>query len=151
MRFSTLLGKTLRQPPAEAHLPSHQLLVRAGCVRGLETGLFAYLPLGRRLLRRLQALIRRELSALGGQELALPAMPEAGPGETMVRLVDREIDSYRQLPALLFRFTDLTVPQPGARSGLFGATERPSVEILFSELWSLACPPAESTLTRVVW
>ena len=46
MRLSSLIGKTLRQPPSDAHLPSHQLLVRAGYVRAMQTGLFAYLPLG---------------------------------------------------------------------------------------------------------
>jgi prolyl-tRNA synthetase len=56
MRFSRLLGRTFRQPPAEAQLASHQLLVRAGFVRAAEGGSFVYLPLGTRVLGRLQGM-----------------------------------------------------------------------------------------------
>ena len=129
MRLTTLLGKTLRQPPADAHLPSHQLLVRAGYARTLKAGMFAYLPLGQRTLRRMQALVRRELSSLGGQEIRTPTLPDADPTAMLVRLVRREVDSYRQLPVLLFQMTSVSTPQPGSRGGLFGASERPFVEI----------------------
>jgi prolyl-tRNA synthetase len=129
MRLSMLLGKTLRQPPSEAHLPSHQLLARAGYVRGLEVGLFAYLPLGNLTLRRLHKVVRRELVPLGGQEVHLPFLPETEPGRTWVRLVHREVDSYRQLPVLLFQLATRTLAQPRARAGLFGASERPFVQI----------------------
>jgi prolyl-tRNA synthetase len=132
MRLSTLLGKTLRQPPADAHLPSHQLLARAGYVRGLEAGLFAYLPLGHHALHRLQRLLRHELLSLGGQEIDLPFPPDADPFDVVVRLVRREVDSYRQLPLLLFQMVSRAVPALRAsrsRAGLFGAGERPFAEI----------------------
>ena len=129
MRLSLLIGKTLRQPPADAHLPSHQLLARAGYVRGLEAGLFAYLPLGQRTLRRLQELIRCELLSLGGQEIDLPIPPDATPAGVLVRLVGREVDSYRQLPVLLFQMASRSAPPSRSRAGLFGASERPFVEI----------------------
>ena len=103
MRLSMVLGKTLRQPPADAHLPSHQLLVRAGYVRALEAGLFAYLPLGCGALHRLRSLVQRELSPLGGQELVLPAVPDVDPATVKVRLMRREVDSYRQLPVLVWQ------------------------------------------------
>ena len=129
MRLSLLLGKTLRQPPAGAHLPSHQLLARAGYVRELEAGLFAYLPLGHRTLHRLQRLIRHELLSLGGQEIDLPLPAAAEPADMLVRLVRREVDSYRQLPVLLFQMASRAMPPSRSRAGLFGASERSFVEI----------------------
>jgi prolyl-tRNA synthetase len=124
MRLSTLLGKTLRQSPADAHLTSHQLLVRAGYVRALEPGLFAYLPLGNRTLSRLQSLIRVELVGLGGQEVEVPPVPDTESAVALTRLVRGEVDSYRQLPLLLFQTESRILPQAGTRTGLFGATER---------------------------
>lgn len=129
MRLSSLLGKTLRQPPSEARLASHQLLVRAGYVRGLEMGQFAYLPLGCRALHRLKILVRSELSGLGAQEIELPHSPDADRSRTLVRIVRREVDSYRQLPVLLFQFVSQSSLQPRGRAGLFGAGESPSIEI----------------------
>jgi prolyl-tRNA synthetase len=129
MRLTTLLGKTLRQPPSEAHLPSHQLLVRAAYVRTLEGGLFAYLPLGQRALERLQSLVGRALALPGGQEIAVPSIPDVEPAEALVRLVRREVDSYRQLPLLLFQFATRPVPLARSRAGLFGASERLFAEI----------------------
>lgn len=129
MDFSTLLGKTLRQPPADAHLASHQLLARAGYVRGLEGGLFTYLPLGSLVLRRLRTLIQDELVSLGGQRVELPLSSDLEPVPTLVHLVGREIDSYRQLPVLLFRMVAMDLPQSRSRAGMFGASQRPVVEI----------------------
>jgi prolyl-tRNA synthetase len=129
MRLSRLLGRTLRQPPSDAHLSSHQLLTRAGYVRGLEAGLFAYLPLGRRVLSHLRTLVRQELTSIGGQEVQIPLPPDSEPLGTLVHLARREIDSYRQLPVLLFEFASTILPQPGTRAGLFGASQRPFVKI----------------------
>ncbi len=126
MRLSQLLGKTLRQPPAEAHLLSHQLLVRAGYVRNLEGGLFAYLPLGCRTLHRLQRLACHPLELVGGQEIALPFTAADG---SLLSLVRREVDSYRQLPLLLFQVSRQPAGSGGSRAGLFGAGERPCVEL----------------------
>jgi prolyl-tRNA synthetase len=129
MRLSSLLGKTLRQPPSDAHLISHQLLVRAGYLRTVESGHFAYLPLGQRALERLHALARHQLARRGGQEIDLPTLPDSDPTATLVRLVGREVDSYRQLPLLLYQVRSRAVPEPASRAGLFGASERPFVEI----------------------
>jgi len=129
MRLSTLVGRTLRQPPADAHLPSHQLLVRAGYVRALEGGLFAYLPLGLLALRRLERLVRRELASLAVQEIALPPWTDADPVAGIASLVRREIDSYRQLPASLCQTAVRSMPPSRSRAGLFGAGQRPVFEL----------------------
>jgi prolyl-tRNA synthetase len=144
MRLTALLGKTLRQPPSEAHLPSHQLLGRAGYMRALEGGLFAYLPLGQRALERLQALVRRVMASTPGQEVAVPSVPDVDPAEALVRLVRREVDSYRQLPLLLFQIATRTVPLARSRAGLFGASER-----LFAEIHAFAGPNMESAEQQV--
>ena len=129
MRLSSLLGKTLRQPPSEARLASHQLLVRAGYVRGLELGQFAYLPLGSRALQRLKALARHELSKLGAQEIQLPLAPDAQDPRVLIRVVGREVDSYRQLPVLLYQFVAQQSLEPRGTTGLFGAGESPGIEV----------------------
>jgi prolyl-tRNA synthetase len=74
MRMSSLLVRTLREAPADAEVASHQLLVRAGYIRRLASGVYTFLPLGLRVLHRLERVIREELDAAGCQELLLPAL-----------------------------------------------------------------------------
>jgi prolyl-tRNA synthetase len=74
MRMSRLLVRTLREAPADAEVASHQLLVRAGYIRRLASGVYTFLPLGLRVLSKLEAVIRQELDAAGCQELLLPAL-----------------------------------------------------------------------------
>lgn len=71
MRFSSLLGRTLRQAPSDADTISHQLLVRAGMIHQLAAGIYSYLPLGWRTIRKIEQVVREELDAAGGQELLL--------------------------------------------------------------------------------
>lgn len=75
--MSQTFGRTLREAPADAEVASHQLLVRAGFVRQLAAGVFSALPLGLRSVRRLEAIIREEMDAIGGQELAMPVVHPA--------------------------------------------------------------------------
>lgn len=77
MRFSQLLGRTLRDAPADADLASHQLVMRAALARPLASGLWTYLPLGWRAVEKLAALIRQTMSALGFQELHMPTLHPA--------------------------------------------------------------------------
>ena len=74
MYFSRLLGKTLREVPAEADSVSHQLLLRAGYIQQLATGVYSYLPLGWRTVTKIIKIVREEMDWAGGQELQLPAL-----------------------------------------------------------------------------
>ena len=99
MRASQLFFPTLREVPAEAELTSHRLLLRGGFIRKLAAGVYTYLPLGWRVLRKIEAIVRDEMDAAGAQELLLPALhPEelwqqsgrsARYGADLLRLTDR--------------------------------------------------------------
>jgi prolyl-tRNA synthetase len=74
MRMSALLGRTRRDAPADADAISHQLLVRAGYIRRVAAGVYSLLPLGLRVLRNIETIVRDELDAIGAQELLLPVL-----------------------------------------------------------------------------
>jgi prolyl-tRNA synthetase len=77
MRMSRLFFRTLRETPAEAEIPSHQLLLRASMVRQVTAGIFEYLPLGQRVKRKVEEIMREEMDAIGGQEVTLPVAQPA--------------------------------------------------------------------------
>src|SRR5450631_947043 len=99
MRWSRLFIPTLRENPAEAEVPSHQLLLRAAYVRPLAAGIYSYLFLAQRSLLKIQQIVRQEMNAIGGQEMYLPALnpaevwQESGRwdvmGDNLFRLKDR--------------------------------------------------------------
>ncbi len=99
MRQSQLLLNTLRESPGDAEAVSHQLLLRAGLIRQLAAGVYTYLPLGRRVLRKAEKIVREEMDRAGAQELLMPAMQpaelleESGRyeiyGPELIRLKDR--------------------------------------------------------------
>jgi prolyl-tRNA synthetase len=74
MRFSKVFGKTLRQAPAEAESASHQLLLRAGMIAQEAAGIYSYLPLGWRVLKKIENIVRDEMDKAGGQEVMLPVL-----------------------------------------------------------------------------
>jgi prolyl-tRNA synthetase len=74
MRFSKVFGKTLRQAPAEAESVSHQLLLRAGMIAQEAAGIYSYLPLGWRVLKKIENIVRDEMDKAGGQEVMLPVL-----------------------------------------------------------------------------
>ena len=74
MRISTLISNTLREAPSEAETPSHQLLMRAGLIQQLATGVYSFLPLGWRAMRKLEQVIREEMDRIEGQEVRLPTL-----------------------------------------------------------------------------
>jgi hypothetical protein len=69
MRMSTLFVRTLRDDPADADVPSHKLLVRAGYVRRVAPGVYSWLPLGLAVLRNVEAVVREEMVGIGAQEV----------------------------------------------------------------------------------
>ena len=77
MRRSQLFGRTLREIPSEAEIPSHQLLLQAGMIRRLVVGMYSYLPLAQRALRKIENIIREEMDGIGGQEIDMPLVQPA--------------------------------------------------------------------------
>jgi prolyl-tRNA synthetase len=83
--MSELFLRTLRDAPADAEVPSHKLLIRAGYVRPIAPGLYSWLPLGLRVFRKIEQIVREEMNAIGGQEILFPALLPRGPYETSNR------------------------------------------------------------------
>jgi prolyl-tRNA synthetase len=100
VRISKLFGKTLRQAPAEAESVSHQLLLRAGMIAQEAAGIYSYLPLGWRTLRKIENIIRDEMDKAGGQEVMLPVLQplefwqqsgrDVAFGKSLFKLTDRK-------------------------------------------------------------
>ncbi len=154
MRMSHLFGRTLRDAPGDAELPSHRLMLRAAMVRPLGAGIYSLLPLGWRVVRKVEQIIREEIDAIGGQELLMPVVHpsdvwrESGRfeavGPEMTRFKDRgdrdmvlamtheevvtdlarqEINSYRQLPMLVYHIQTKWRDEPRSRGGLIRVRE----------------------------
>jgi prolyl-tRNA synthetase len=154
MRFSKLFGKTLRQAPAEAESISHQLLLRAGMIAQEAAGIYSYLPMGWRVLKKIENIIREEMDKAGGQELMLPVLQPfelwqqsgrdvsfgkslftltdrkehtlaLGPTheEVITDLVHRYVQSYRELPVLLYQIQTKLRDEPRPRGGLLRVRE----------------------------
>ena len=80
--------RTLREDPADAEVPSHRLLVRAGYIRRAAPGIYSWLPLGLRVLRKVEQIVREEMDAIGAQELQFPALLPREPYEATGRWTD---------------------------------------------------------------
>ncbi|WP_345421569.1 proline--tRNA ligase [Pseudonocardia xishanensis] len=103
-RMSSLFLRTLREDPADAEVPSHKLLVRAGYVRRVAPGVYSWLPLGLKVLRRIEEIVREEMDAIGAQEIQFPALLPREPyeatnrwteyGPNIFRLKDRKGGDY---------------------------------------------------------
>lgn len=108
MRMSQLFLRTLREDPADAEVISHKLLLRAGYIRRIASGVYAWLPLGQRVLSNVTAIVRREMDESGAQETTLPIMQplelwartgrDEAYGPTMFRLSDRRDNKYCLAP-----------------------------------------------------
>jgi prolyl-tRNA synthetase len=150
-RASQLFLPTLRDPPADAEAVSHKLLVRGGFIRQVSAGLWTFMPLGWRVQRRIEQIIREELAAIGCQEMLMPVLTPAELWEATGRLgipeifhVDdrggrryilpltheetvtfhaREIRSYRELPQLWYHFQTKDRDEPRPRGGLLRVRE----------------------------
>ncbi|HEX7187131.1 MAG TPA: proline--tRNA ligase [Actinomycetes bacterium] len=95
LRMSTLFLRTLREDPADAEVPSHRLLVRAGYIRRVAPGGYAWLPLGWRVLRNVEAIIRDEMDAMGAQEVHFPALLPKEPYDKSNRWTEYGDDVFR--------------------------------------------------------
>ena len=98
MRLSNLLLPTLREAPADAEVISHQLMLRAGMIRQTASGIYSWLPLGLRVLRKVEAIVREEMNLAGAQELLMPSVQPAGLWE--------ESGRWEQYGPELLRITD---------------------------------------------
>jgi prolyl-tRNA synthetase len=100
MRLSQMLLVTLRDDPADAEIPSHKLLLRAGYIRRIGSGIYAYLPLMWRVLRKVSAIVREEMDATGALECLLPQLQPAELWQESGRW-----DTYRS-EGIMFTLTD---------------------------------------------
>ncbi len=154
MRMSQMFGRTLRAAPADVEIISHQLSLRAGLIRPLGSGMFSILPLGWRIIGKIENIIREEMNAIGGQELMMPVVHPADlwketgryfkVGPELARWKDRadrdmvlamtheevaaslaasEINSYRQLPQIIYHLQTKFRDEPRSRGGLIRVRE----------------------------
>jgi len=117
LRMSTLFLRTLREDPADAEVPSHKLLVRAGYIRRVAPGIYSWLPLGKMVLDNIAQIVREEMNRMGAQEVLFPALlpreyyEATGRwteyGDTLFRLKDRKGADYLLGPTHEELFTDL--------------------------------------------
>lgn len=115
LRMSTLFLRTLREDPADAEVASHRLLVRAGYIRRAAPGIYSWLPLGLRVLAKVEAVVREEMGAAGAQEVHFPALLPKEPyeatgrwteyGPNIFRLKDRKGGDYLLAPTHEEMFT----------------------------------------------
>ncbi len=115
LRLSTLFLRTLREDPVDAEVDSHKLLLRAGYIRRAAPGIYTWLPLGLRVLRKVEAIVREEMDAIGAQEVHFPALLPREPyeqtnrwleyGEGLFRLQDRKGADYLLAPTHEEMFT----------------------------------------------
>jgi prolyl-tRNA synthetase len=146
MRFSNGFIPTVKETPADAVIPSHQLMIRAGMIRALAAGVYTFLPLGLRAMRKAEKIVREEMDAIGGQEFFLPALSpielweETGRvkafGDTLFHLKNRplvlaptheevicwlaknHISSYKDLPQIWYQIQTKFRNEPRPRSGV---------------------------------
>jgi prolyl-tRNA synthetase len=154
MRMAHLFGRTLREAPADVEVPSHKLMVRAAMIRPVGAGLYSLLPLGWRVARKVEQIVREEMDAIGGQEVLMPLVQPAdlweqsgrkaaaGPAlasfmdrgdrelvlalsheEVLTDLIRTEINSYRQLPQIIYHIQTKFRDEPRARGGLIRVRE----------------------------
>jgi prolyl-tRNA synthetase len=151
-RLSSYFLPTLKEPPSDAEALSHVLMVRAGLVRQLGAGMWTYLPAGWRVHRRIEAVIREEMNAIGAQEMLMPVLQPEEPWRRTGRIaipelfklhdqhdrplvlamtheeavtvhVSREVRSYRDLPLILYHVQLKERDEPRPRAGVLRTRE----------------------------
>src|SRR6059036_2304415 len=150
-RASTLFLPTLRDAPSDAEAVSHKLLVRGGFIRQVSAGLWTFMPLGWRVHRKVEQIIRDEMEGIGAQEMRMPVLTPAELWEATGRIAipeifhlrdrndrhfilpltheetvtfhAREIQSYKELPQLWYHFSVKDRDEPRPRGGLLRVRE----------------------------
>src|SRR3954452_4252777 len=146
-RLSTYFLPTLRDDPADAEALSHKLMVRAGLIRQLGSGMWTFLPAGYRVVKKVEAIVREEMDAIGGQEMLMPVLQPADlwqrtgryeidelfklkdrrgadlvlamtHEESLTFHIAREVRSYRDLPLILYHMQVKERDEPRPRAGL---------------------------------
>jgi prolyl-tRNA synthetase len=154
MRMSMLFSQTIREVPAEAETAGHQLLLRAGFIRKLASGIFTYMPFAKRSLNKIENIMRDEMNAIGGQEISMPVVHPAEiwketkrwfeigsemgrfkdknqrdmvlamtHEEAVADLVRKEIQTYKQMPILIYHIQIKWRDDPRPRAGLIRVRE----------------------------
>ncbi len=154
MRLSKYFFKTIKEIPSDAELKSHKLLIRGGYIKQISAGIFSYLPIAYRSLKKIETIIREEMDAIDGYEVNLPVVMPASLwietnryqeiGEEMLRFEDRAgrkmllgmtheeavtdlaryvINSYKQLPVMLYQIQTKFRDEPRVRGGLIRVRE----------------------------
>ena len=154
MRFTQLVSKTLREDPPEAETASHRLMLKAGLIQQLASGIYSYLPLAWRAIRKIESVIREEMDAVGGQEIMMPTLQpmeiwehtgrRSAFGDNLFSLEDRRgrpmvlaptheevvtsivrsnVQSYRDLPVILYQIQTKFRDEPRPRAGLIRVRE----------------------------
>ena len=154
MRFTQLISKTMRGEPNDADTASHRLMLKAGMVYQVASGVYSYLPLAWRSLRKIENIIRQEMDAIGGQEIRMSVLQplelweesdrRAAFGDNLFTLQDRRgrpmvlaptheevitnivrsnVQSYRDLPAILYQIQTKFRDEPRPRAGLIRVRE----------------------------
>ncbi len=154
MRLSKLFFQSLRDNPADAEVASHQLLLRAGLIRQVTSGIFEFLPLGMRVRQKVEQILREEMNAVDGQEMIMPVVQPAELwqqsgrwyqiGDDLMRMQDRSgrdmclamtheeviadlvshsVNSYKQLPVVMYQIQTKFRDELRARGGLLRVRE----------------------------
>ena len=165
MKWSEMVLPTLKETPSEAEAISHILMIRAGLIRKLTAGVYTYLPLGFRVLKKVENIIRQEMNTKGAQEILMPAIQpielwqKSGRldalGEDMISFIDRhkkknilgptheevvttlvknEINSYRQMPLILYQIQTKFRDEVRPRFGIIR-----SREFIMKDAYSFDC------------
>jgi prolyl-tRNA synthetase len=170
--MSSSFGKTLREAPAEAEMVSHQLLIRANYVRPLGAGIYTFMPLGLRVIRRIWSIMAQEMEAVGGQEMWMPNLHPSSVWEATGRwssfgsallkvrsesgrqyamsptheevvndITLSDVESYRDLPRVVYHISKKFRDEPRARGGLIRLRE-----FVMKDAYSL--DPSEESLDQ---
>ena len=153
MKLSKTFGKTLREAPADAEMISHQLLIRANFIRSAGAGIYTFMPFGYRVIRKIWQIMSEEMDAIDGQEMWMPNLHPAAlwqatgrwdsvdvlfkfktgsnreyalsatHEEILVDLALREIESYRDMPRMVYHISKKFRNEARARGGLMRLRE----------------------------